>query len=62
MRIVGCYKENFCFIGELKRVLPYPDAIPTGEDLHLLDMDIDGDDLVISHDSHIYFTLITGSE
>ena len=62
MCIVGCYKDYFCFIGELKRVLPYPDAIPTGENSHLFDMDIDGDDLVISHGSQIYFTQITVSE
>ena len=47
------------FIGALKRVLPYPDDIPMGEDLPIHDMDIDGDDLVISN---IYFARITMSE
>ena len=62
MCIVGCYKDYFCFIGVLKRVLPYPDAMPMGEDLHIYDMDIDDDDLVISHGSHIYSARINVSE
>ena len=51
-----------CFIGELKRVLPNPDALPTGEDLDIYDMDVDGDDLVIFHGSHIYSARINMSE
>ena len=56
MCIIGCYNLS------TQRVLPYPDAMPMGEDLHIYDMDIDDDDLVISHGSHIYSARINVSE
>ena len=47
-----------CFKGELKTILPYPVTI--GEDQEALDMDIDGDDLLVSYECAILVIEING--
>ena len=52
------YHAFLCFKGELKTVLPYPVTI--SKDQEALDMDIDGDDLIVSYECAILVIKING--